>query len=647
MTGPQNIRWARLQWDSVAVARIGRVPQRRSRLVRRLLALQLVTVLLTVGGLAALGVWGAQRIEFDSAGRLTEATAAALAGDPDVVDALARGGDGAGISARMQPLAERIRAASGTGFVVVMSTSGRRYSHAEPDRIGGTYLGTLGPALAGLPLTEIYTGTLGPSVRTVVPVFSGGRVVGAVSVGVLQTRVSDLALRYLPEIVGAAALALVLGSGLAWAVARRLRRQTLGLEPDEITAAYTHHDAVLHAVGEGLLVIDADGRPVVVNAEARRLLGLHPTGPGPAHPDPAATNPAGPGPVGGSAGEMTSVAPGATGRDDERHLGPSGATCVADLLVVDPAVRAVLERGRHRDLRDEPALAGERVLLVNSRAAGAAAGPGTRVFTLRDRTELAGALRERDDARDRVAALSGQAHEFANRMQTVITLMELGDTVDATRAGMAALDRTRGPGTAVTAEVFDPVLAALLADKAWAADELDVGFTVTDDHRPEDLGGALGDHLPWAADDLVSLAGNLVDNALEAVTGQPRTAPDGTRRAVAVTIAMDGPRPARPGSSLVLRVSDTGPGIPADTVADLFTYGFSTRGVDGGRPRGIGLALVDRITRRLGGTVEVSARTEDASGNATGTVFTVRLPFAPVLAANRSGEPDPAPTPSR
>ncbi|MET0187820.1 MAG: histidine kinase, partial [Pseudonocardia sediminis] len=274
MTAPQNIRWARLQWDSVAVARIGRVPQRRSRLVRRLLVLQLVTVLLTVGGLAALGMWGAQRIELDSAGRLTGATAAALAGDPAVVDTLARGGDVTTLSARMQPLAERVRVASGTGFIVVMDPSGLRYSHSETDRIGGIYQGTLAPALAGRPLTEVYTGTLGPSVRTVVPVFSGGRVVGAVSVGVLQTRVSDLALMYLPEIVGAAALALALGAGLAWLLARRLRRQTLGLEPDEITAAYTHHDAVLHAVGEGLLVVDSDRRLVVVNAEARRLLGL-------------------------------------------------------------------------------------------------------------------------------------------------------------------------------------------------------------------------------------------------------------------------------------------------------------------------------------------------------------------------------------
>ncbi len=618
--GPrQDLHRTRPRWDSVAVARIGRLPRRRSRLVRRLLVLQLVTVLLTVGGLAALGVWGAQRIELDSAGRLTGATAAALAGDPVVVDALAGGGDVATLSARMQPLAERVRAASGTGFVVIMNPDGRRYSHAEPDRIGGIYQGTLAPALTGRALTEVYTGTLGPSVRTVVPVVAGGRVVGAVSVGVLQTRVSDLAWTYLPEIVGAAALALAVGAALAWLLARRLRRQTLGLEPEEITAAYTHHDAVLHAVGEGLLVVDSTGHPVVVNAEARRLLGLDATGPGPGDGDP----------------------PG--GRPLQRGSGVAA-------LAVDPAVRAVLERGRHHDLRDEPALAGERVLLVNSRAAGPAAGPGTRVFTLRDRTELAGALRERDDARDRVAALSGQAHEFANRMQTVITLMELGDTADATRAGTAALDRTRGPGAGVTAEVFDPVLAALLADKAWAADELDVAFTVTDDHGPGDLPG---DRLPWAADDLVSLAGNLVDNALEAVAGQPRTGPDGTRRAVAVTIALDGPRPAGPGSALVLQVADTGPGVPADTAAELFTYGFSTRRVDGGRPRGIGLALVDRISRRLGGTVDVLPRpaghTAGATGAASGSVFTVRLPFAPVLAGSgppAPGGPEPTLTPA-
>ena len=153
--------------------------------------------------------------------------------------------------------------------------------------------------------------------------------IGAVSVGVLQTRVSDFAWQYLPEIAGAAALALALGAGLAWLVARRLRRQTLGLEPEEITAAYTHHDAVLHAVGEGLLVADADRRLVVVNAEARRLLGLD---------------------AGGTPREDAPDEPqDARGTHLDRGPQVEGADGSSlDSLRVDPAVRAVLDRGPAR-----------------------------------------------------------------------------------------------------------------------------------------------------------------------------------------------------------------------------------------------------------------------------------------------------------
>lgn len=574
------------RWQAGAVRRPFRTsaPLRRSKLVRRLFVLQVVTVLLTVGGLTALGIYGAQELEHDAAGRLTRATALSMASDPEVVDAVRAGGDLTALSGRLQPVAERVRLATGTNFVVVMSPRGIRWSHYNPAEIGGTYQGDIVPALQGLTATEVYTGTLGPSIRTVTPVVVDGRIDAVVSVGVLQTRISDLALRWLSSIVVAAGVALLLGLGLAVLLARRLRRQTLGLEPEDITAAYTHHEAVLHAVGEGLLVVDGDGRLVVVNAEARRLLGL------PGHDSP--DDPAVPG----------------------RPLAGLG---------MDPAVAAVLTSGLRTDLRDRAALAGERVLLVNSRHAGPAAGPGTRVFTLRDRTELAGVLRERDEARDTVAALSGQAHEFGNRLQTVLTLIELGDTADAAAAGTAALDRTRGPGARVVAEVYDPVLAALLADKAWQASEHDVAFAVTDACDPDVLPEL---RLPFAADDLVSLVGNLVDNAVEVVTGRAG------ERSVAVVL-----RTAPDGRELLLEVADSGPGVPPDTARELFTFGFSTRATPGGRPRGIGLALVDRIARRLGGSVTVGTR-DDGSG----AVFTVRLPLpAPDTGPDRGADVTP------
>ncbi|MHA6793324.1 ATP-binding protein [Pseudonocardia bannensis] len=533
------------------------MPRRRgSRLVRQLLLLQIVTVLVTVGGVTALEVFGAQQAARSSTGALTLATAQAMAANPDVAAAL-RGDDP---SAVLQPLAQRVQLNTGTAFVVIMSPDGIRYSHADPARIGERYIGTIAPAAAGTALTELYTGTLGPSVRSVVPVFADGRVVGLVSVGQLEEKIGDQVLHQLPAILGASVAAIGLGGVLAWLLARRVRRQTLGLEPEEIAAAYAHHDAVLHAVREGLLVVDADGRVVVVNAEARRLLGL-----------------AGDAPV-------------------------EGRTLTD--LDVDAGLRAVV--GEPTDVRDVLALAGERVLLVSRTAAGPAAG-GTRVVTLRDRTELADVVRQRDDARGRAQAMAGQAHEFANRMQTVLTLVQLGSIDDALRAGSAAVQRARGPAEELIEPVGNPVLAAVLADKAWAASERGVELRVIDEGTEPDG--------PWEPDDLVTLLGNLIDNALDAVASTGRTGE------VQVQLS--------DGAELVIEVRDTGPGIPADAMQDVFAYGWSTKSAAPDRPRGIGLALVSRVARRLGGSITVAAATP-------GTVFTVRLP-RPVPAS-------PAPT---
>ncbi|SCD31218.1 Histidine kinase-, DNA gyrase B-, and HSP90-like ATPase [Streptomyces sp. DpondAA-D4] len=128
--------------------------------------------------------------------------------------------------------------------------------------------------------------------------------------------------------------------------------------------------------------------------------------------------------------------------------------------------------------------------------------------------------------------------------------------------------------------------------------------------------GALPESL--AARDLVTVLGNLIDNAVDAaseaasgggaaVPGQ-RTA---TRALVTVTARTDG-------GELLLRVADTGAGIAPDDADEVFRRGWTTRGTG----RGLGLALVRQAAYRNGGTVTLD-RSEGG-----GARFTVRLPLA-------------------
>ncbi|WP_328305465.1 sensor histidine kinase [Actinomycetospora sp. NBC_00405] len=543
-----------------------------SRLVRRLLVLEIVTVVLTAVIAGGVSAWSTrQTIERDAADKVL-AVSVALAASPGLADAVA-----ARDVPRIQAAAEATRAGTGVSFVTVMDPAGTRLSHPEPARIGETYQGTFLPAAGGATLVETFPGTLGLSVRAIVPVLGAdGTVVGMVAAGQLRVQVADRIARELAVLALAAAVAIALGVGLAWLAARRVKRDTLGLEPHEITALHRHHEAVMAAMREGLLVLDAEsGRVVVLNAEAARLLGL-----------PATLAPS-------------------------RAAGPT-----LDELGVDPALR---ERLADRSpVTDETMLVGERLLLVN-RAEVAGPAPDL-VVTLRDRTELEAMTRELDDARSVTRALRFAAHEHANHLQAVSTLIELGAQDDArdlaqrwTRDLLDAGDGTgHGAGDGdLRDRLADPALAALVLDKATDARDRGLALRIGEGTAldPADTGDE------QASTDRVTVVGNLLDNALDAAL---ESAHDGRGGGV-VELDLhveDG--------AVVVRVADDGPGL-ADAEA-AFTPGWSTKHAEEGRRdgRGLGLALVRRVVDRRGGSVEVGAG-EDGRG----TVFTVRLPISP------------------
>ncbi|MGA5216962.1 sensor histidine kinase [Streptomyces cinereoruber] len=525
-----------------------RLPRPRS-LAGQLFAMQVVLVAVVVAGCAVFAYLTDREQAEETARRQSTATAAAVADSPSVA-AAARSADP---SAALQPYAEALRRHADVAFVVIMAPDGTRWTHPEPDQIGRTYLGHIEQARRGQVHSETHLGVLGPSVRTIAPVLDAdGRVVALVSAGITIERISAQVREQVTALLGMAGAALALGGAGTYVVNARLRRHTHGMNATELSRMHDYHEAALHAVREGLVMLDGRRRIALINDGARELLGLDE------------------GVVGRPAAELGLPAP------------LTGA-----LLSSEPRV-------------DETHLTDDRVLVVNTRPVVGGERRGT-VVTLRDRTELQALSGELDSERGFTEALRSQAHEAANRLHTVVSLIELGRVAEAVEFATAELELAQALTDRVVDAVGEPVLAALLLGKAAQANERGVELVLTEDSRIDD------GRVPTAlsARDLVTILGNLIDNAVEAAGGTPHAR-------VTVTVA------ARAGDGeLLLRVSDNGPGVrPADRDAVL-GRGWSTRGPG----RGLGLALVRQTVSRATGTLTLT------DGEEGGAEFTVRLPL--------------------
>ncbi|KFG04498.1 ATP-binding protein [Streptomyces scabiei] len=547
-----------------------RVPYRlRPRsLAGQLFAVQAVLIAALLAGYA-LFTYVSDRSQAEEAGTRQALAVAATVADAPSVRAAIHTSDP---TERLQPYATEVQRHAGVDFVTIMTPDGIRWTHPDPDRIGEHFLGHIEKARQGGSITETYTGTLGPSVRAVTPIMENGKVIGLVSAGIRVQAISDRVQEQLTALVGVASGALALGGMGTYVVNARLRRHTHNMNAAELSNMHDYHQAALHAVREGLLMLDGQYRVALINDGARELLGL--------------TDDA----VGRSVAELGLPAP------------LTGA-----LLSSEPRV-------------DEVLLTADRVLVVNTSPVSGGQRRGT-VVTLRDVTELQSLTGELDSERGFTQALRSQAHEAANRLHTVVSLIELGRSDEAIDFATAELELAQALTDQVVAAVSEPVLAALLLGKAAQANERGVELVVSEDSRIDD--GLLPRSLP--ARDLVTVLGNLIDNAVDAAQGSvgarvtvtAYTAGTACTTGTAGTDGADGPADD---PVLVLRVSDTGSGINPAHAEAVFERGFSTKPAGPGG-RGLGLALVRQTARRHGGTLTVA----EAAGG--GAQFEVRLPL--------------------
>src|SRR5229473_3911243 len=519
--------------------------KRRLPLAYQILVFQVAIILLSALMGAAAAVWQASQELDRQYEQRSLAIAESVASNSAIQDALLSG-DPNGL---IQKTAEQVRQSTGATYVVVTDREGIRYSHTNPALIGKPVDENPNTVLAGNTWIGVQRGTLGVSARGKAPIFHGGGVIGMVSVGFLETAVFNQLMAELPGFAVTVLLALGLGVAGSMLLASRLKRQTFGLEPYEIAGLLEEREASLQGIHEGAIATDRDNTITLANDEARRLLALP-------------------------------------------------ADCVGRKLAqVVPQGRLLrFLTGGLKD-EDEVLLAGDRVLVASRRAIRVRGQEIGHVATLRDTTELTGLSRGMG-IESLTEALRAQAHEFANRLHTIAGLVQMGRGEDA----MKLIAQTSGIHQELTEalleRVGDPVLGALLLAKAAVASERGIELRVSDD--------TVMTRSSLDSEDLITLLGNLIDNALDAASMSTE------ERWVSVSVNEQD-------DQLVIRVHDSGPGIPEAVDGQIFQEGFSTKSAPGHKRRGFGLALVRQVARRHSGDVTVA--------NEGGALFIVRLPM--------------------
>jgi two-component system CitB family sensor kinase len=529
-----------------------RSPWSTRSLAGQFLVFQLVVVAVVLVAVAAVSVNQSTKEFRDVRGQRMIAVAENLASTPIVRDRFADP-----FAARiLAPDVDRAVALSGAGVAEIADPAGIVRVSSDPSRIGRTLDLTGSAARQG----RAWFGDLDTdgvhSLAGQVPINDiNGVVLAIVSVSERYPTVWQLLSGAGERLLVYLGLGAALGMLASWLLSRRIKRQTRGLEIAEIASLAEHREALLHSIREGVVAVNNDGVITVLNDSAQALL---------------------------------DVTPGAVGRR-------------VDEVGLDPAVTEFLQSGGdgRAAQSDVVIVTRTRVLALNRRSATSQGRTIGTVTTMRDSTELASMQGQLSSHKSVTDTLRAQTHEFANQLHTISGLVQLGE-YDSVHDFVGALTRRRAEiSDAVTHHISDPAVAALLIAKTSLAAESGVALTIATDSHLSALDPAL-------ATDVITLLGNLIDNAVDVS--------EGSREAL-VTVHIDDAQ------GMTVSVTDSGPGVPIHLREEIFARGVTSKpDVPGGR--GIGLALVRLVSAQLGGTVEVT------DGPVGGARFSVKLPPA-------------------
>ncbi|WP_394027314.1 DcuS/MalK family sensor histidine kinase [Desulfovibrio falkowii] len=449
---------------------------------------------------------------------------------------------------------------SGVKFIVLIDMNGNRIYHPEAQKIGAHVVGgDEGEALKGKTYISSARGTFGFSQRAFRPVYAeNGRQVGAVVVGIMSRDIENNVARLTSPMTWLFGLSLIIGIVLAVLLSRKIKKILFGLEPHQIARMLEERNAILSTVREGIIAINKNSRLVVVNEMAEKIL---------------------------------------------RAAGVKGKLLGQPVQEVVPSTRldSILRQGkpeydREQNINGLIIMTNRAPVIIQGKTVGA-------VATFRDLTEIRVQAERLTGLRNYAEALRSRSHEYLNRLHVISGL--LNNRCYAELEGYLAdiIGSKVREISSIKANVREPVVVGLLESKFSRANELGVTLSIGGDGIIPPL-SSRGGHA------LVTVLGNLVDNAFDAVSYTDE-------KHIHLNVHSDAAR-------LVISVSDTGRGVDENHLQKIFNKGFSTKGAG----RGIGLYMLLLTLDELDGSVEIDSHVEQ------GTTFTVSVPLARLMREN-------------
>ncbi|SHM09921.1 two-component system, CitB family, sensor histidine kinase DctS [Caldanaerovirga acetigignens] len=454
----------------------------------------------------------------------------------------------------LQPYAERIRKNSNNiEYITIINMNRERYSHPNPNNIGKKFVGgDEERVLKGETYISKAVGTLGPSLRAFTPIMDGNKQIGAVAVGILTRDINKVQKRIIRSIILVMIIAMTIGAIGSYFLSKNIKNEIFGLEPYQIAKVLQERNSILDAVVEGIIAVDKKGTVTLINNTAKKIIGVE---------------------------------------EGRKVIGEE-----VEKIIPNSRLKVVLNTGVP-EYDDEQIINGISIItnrvpiVINGQIEGA-------IASFRLKTDLAYLGEQLTGYRQIVDTLRAQAHEFMNHMHVIAGLINLKQYDEALKFIYNELGAQQTFAGLVTKSIKDKRVAALLLGKYSHAAEMGIKLYLDEDSELYEEHGSV------SSGDLVTILGNLIENAIEALSVSSKK-----DKIISVYIKerLD---------YVFIKVYDNGPGIEEQILPHIFDKGFTTKKSG----KGIGLFIVKQTIKKRGGNVEVK------TGNSNGTIFIVKVP---------------------